>query len=161
MAGTLPATWGDFRPSNFHVPEPQWEGKEFTALTGTITQHALSGINEFSILDNLALSVGARLTHYKVNDTSFGPYFKPYKNSFNEVSKYLGLSYKLSDNYSIYTSYTDIFQPQTSLDAQGQYLDPVIGKNYELGFKGTLFDNGLNFAVAAFETRRDLSLIHI
>ncbi|WOS38520.1 FhuE receptor [Oligella urethralis] len=155
VAGTLPATWGDFRPSNFHVPEPQWEGKEFTALTGTITQHALSGINEFSILDNLALSVGARLTHYKVNDTSFGPYFKPYKNSFNEVSKYLGLSYKLSDNYSIYTSYTDIFQPQTSLDAQGQYLDPVIGKNYELGFKGTLFDNGLNFAVAAFETRRD------
>ncbi|NOL49587.1 TonB-dependent siderophore receptor [Pelistega europaea] len=155
VAGTLPSVWGDFRPSNFHVPEPQWEGRAFTALTGTITQHAISGINEFSLSDRLALTVGARLTRYKVSDTSFGPYFTPYKNSFNQVSKYLGLSYKLTDNFSVYTSYTDIFQPQTAVDANGSYLDPVIGKNYELGFKGTLADGGLSFAVAAFETRRD------
>lgn len=153
--GTLPTVWGDFTQPNFHVPEPQWQNDIFTALRGTTTQHAASGISELSLHDRLNLTLGARLTHYKVADDSYGVYFKPYNNSFNALSKYIGLSYKLNDHYSLYGSYTDIFQPQTAVNASGKYLDPVIGGNYEIGLKGGLRDGRLNFSIAAFETRRD------
>ncbi|WP_338809530.1 TonB-dependent siderophore receptor [Neisseria leonii] len=155
VKNTLPAKWGDFRRPDFPVPEPQWQSETFTALRGTITQHAASGITDLSLHDRLNLTLGARLTNYKVADDSFGPYFRPYRNRFNAVSKYFGLSYKLNDRYSLYGSYTDIFQPQTTVDASGKYLDPVIGGNYEIGLKGGLREGRLNFSVAAFETRRD------
>ena len=155
IAGTLPPYLGDFTQPNFSFPEPEYQPDSFTALRGKKTQHALSAITELSLTDQLSMTAGLRLTRMKMDDTSYGPYFKPYDNSFNQTSKYLGFNYKLTDQYSLYASYTDIFQPQSVLDASGKYLDPVVGKNYEVGFKAGLFGGNLNFAAAVFEVKRD------
>lgn len=155
VPGSLPPTIGDFAQSGFDYPQPEWLPDSFTALRGKRTQHAFSGITELTITDQISLTAGLRWTHLRTNDDSYGPYFKPYDNSFNELSKYFGLNYKITEQYSVYASYTDIFQPQSVMDASGQYLDPIIGKNYEAGFKAAFNDGALNFSLAAFEIRRD------
>lgn len=155
VAGTLPPFLGDFTQPDFTFPEPTFLPDSFTALRGKTTQHAFSALTELFLTDRLSMTAGLRLTRMKFNDTSYGPYFNPYDNSFNEISKYLGFNYKLTEQYSLYASYTDIFQPQSVLDASGKYLDPVVGKNYELGFKAGFFNGDLNFSAAAFEIRRD------
>ena len=155
VPGHLPPVLGDFTQPNFDFPEPPFLPYSFTALKGKRTQHAISGITELTVTDHLSVTAGLRLTHLKTKDTSYGPYFKPYDNSFTEVSKYFGVNYKLTDQYSVYASYTDIFQPQSVMDINQKYLDPIIGENYEVGFKAGLNDGALNFSIAAFETRRD------
>ena len=44
---------------------------------------------------------------------------------------------------SAYASYTDIFLPQSERDANGQQIEPIVGKSYELGLKSELFDGRL------------------
>ncbi|NDW04959.1 TonB-dependent siderophore receptor [Jiella pacifica] len=63
---------------------------------------------------------------------------------------YLGAVVDLSDQISAYASYTEIFQPQTYFDANGDLLDPRQGDQYEVGFKGEFFGGALNGTVAYF-----------
>ncbi|MDF3605795.1 TonB-dependent receptor [Paracoccus sp. DMF-8] len=74
---------------------------------------------------------------------------------FTEVTPFAGLVYDLNDEWSLYASYTDIFNPQNYRDRNGNYLDPVIGKSYEIGAKAELFDGGLNAQVAIFDMEQD------
>jgi outer membrane receptor for ferric coprogen and ferric-rhodotorulic acid len=63
--------------------------------------------------------------------------------------------YDLTPEQSVYASYTDIFQPQSSQDKDGQTLAPVIGKNYEMGWKGEFYQGRLNANAAVFRVERD------
>ncbi|MDD0976611.1 TonB-dependent siderophore receptor [Pseudomonas fontis] len=67
-----------------------------------------------------------------------------------KVSPYAGLVYALNEQWSVYTSYTDVFQPQTSRTSTGSVVEPVTGSNYELGLKGELLDGAVNASVALF-----------
>ena len=68
---------------------------------------------------------------------------------------YAGLLYDLTPEYTVYASYTDIFKPQSNRDSNRNYLDPVIGSNYEVGLKGSLLDERLNLATAVFWSKQD------
>ncbi|MEO6680827.1 MAG: TonB-dependent siderophore receptor, partial [Pseudomonas sp.] len=68
---------------------------------------------------------------------------------------YAGLLYDLTPEYTAYVSYTDIFKPQNNRDANRQYLEPVVGSNYELGLKGSLLEERLNVATAVFWSKQD------
>jgi outer membrane receptor for ferric coprogen and ferric-rhodotorulic acid len=46
----------------------------------------------------------------------------------------------------LYTSYSDIFQPQTAKDRTGSVLKPVVDANYEASIKGEFFNKRLNAA---------------
>lgn len=72
------------------------------------------------------------------------------KQSDSHFTPYAGLLLDLSPQWTTYLSYADIFQPQTSVNAAGQTLKPILGKNYELGLKGELLDGRLNTAFAVF-----------
>ena len=67
-----------------------------------------------------------------------------------EVTPFLGAIYALNPQWSVYTSYTDVFQPQSERDASGSVLKPVIGSNYEIGLKGELLDGRVNTSLALF-----------
>lgn len=67
-----------------------------------------------------------------------------------QLTKYAGLIYDLDEHHSVYVSYTDIFQPQEAYDASMSLLEPILGKNYEVGLKGEYFDGALNASVAVF-----------
>lgn len=63
---------------------------------------------------------------------------------------YAGLVYALDDRWSLYTSYTEVFEPQSGRTAAGSTLKPVTGTNYEAGIKGELIDSKVNVSLAVF-----------
>ena len=71
------------------------------------------------------------------------------------VTPYAGLVYDLDDTYSVYTSYTSIYQPQMSKDAQRKILDPVQGDSYEAGIKAEYVGGRLNASFAVFRIEQD------
>ena len=126
----------------------------FSSYTGTpnkIKQTAAYLVGKFSLMEDLKLIAGARLTNWKytedggVNDREFD----------NELTPYVGLVYDLNENHSIYTSYTSIFKPDDKKDRSGNYLDPLEGKNYEAGIKGEYFDGKLNASLSVFRIEQD------
>jgi outer membrane receptor for ferric coprogen and ferric-rhodotorulic acid len=48
---------------------------------------------------------------------------------------YAGVVYDLDKQHSVYASWTEIFQPQASTDANAQPLKPISGTNYEAGVR--------------------------
>ncbi len=63
---------------------------------------------------------------------------------------YAGAVYALNDNWSLYSSYSTVFEPQTARTVQGDLIKPVQGRNYEAGIKGEMADGRLNMALAVF-----------
>lgn len=63
---------------------------------------------------------------------------------------YAGAVFALNDQWSAYTSYSTVFEPQTARTVQGGLLSPVQGRNYEAGIKGELAEGRLNMALAVF-----------
>lgn len=66
------------------------------------------------------------------------------------LTRYAGLIYTLDRHHSLYTSFTDIFQPQGVLDVNEQPIEAMLGKNLELGIKGEYFGGALNASAAVF-----------
>lgn len=110
--------------------------------------------------DQLHLILGARGTNYSYNYYSkvIGSTREPVNYHIGEtgvVTPYAGLVYDLTPEQSVYVSYTDIFKPQSARDIEGKVLDPVLGKNYEMGWKGEFFDSRLNASAAVYWIERD------
>jgi outer membrane receptor for ferric coprogen and ferric-rhodotorulic acid len=107
------------------------------------------------LLDPLKLITGARYATWKVD--SFYLYDTPNlsRYDYNKTIPYAGLVYDISENFSLFASYTSIFKPQNNRDINGHYLDPVDGESFELGVKGEHFDGRLNTSLTVFETRQN------
>lgn len=125
-----------------------------TTLVSTYWQHidieqkSTYVTGRFSLADPLHLILGSRLDWYDYDaGSNYGSV--DYKVT-RHVTKYAGLIYDLNDTHSVYVSYTDIFKPQNYLNASGGLLDPVVGKNYEVGIKGEYFNGALNGSIALF-----------
>lgn len=144
---------GDFNNWNGSVAEPAWNPWSYYQ-NDTTKQDALYGVARFSLTDPLKLMLGARISNYE--KTGNGIYSAPYalKND-REVTPYAGLIYDMNDTYSLYASYTDIFQPQNAADISGKYLDPIVGKSAEAGVKGEFFGGRLNASLALFQIKQD------
>lgn len=114
----------------------------------------------FNVTDNLHLILGARASNYRF-DYSLGIIDSPIApNTYamkerGVVTPYAGVVYDLTPEQSIYASYTDIFKPQSNVDITGKPLDPEVGKNYEMGWKGEFFEGRLNASLAAYVVQRD------
>jgi len=73
----------------------------------------------------------------------------------DQWTPYAGVLYDLTEQYTVYASYADIFNPQTVRDVDEQYLEPIVGKVYEVGLKGGLLDDRLNLSTAVFRSKQD------
>ncbi|QLF93341.1 TonB-dependent siderophore receptor [Pseudomonas sp. ABC1] len=117
-----------------------------------MTQEGLYATGRFTLNDQLKLIVGTRLDWYDYQ------YLYNWKGDISiteaketrHLTRYAGLLYDLDQNHTLYTSYTDIFQPQSNRNTSGQLIDPIEGKNYEVGIKGEYFDGALNASIAIF-----------
>lgn len=72
----------------------------------------------------------------------------------DQVSPYVGAVYELTPNISAYASYTDIFNPQSETDYDGQKLPAAHGKAYEAGLKSEWLDHRLYVTGAIFRSRQ-------
>lgn len=119
-----------------------------------ITQKGLYSRWSINLTEPLKLIVGARTSWYDYSYAAeffdHSGYSESTTRSTGKVSPYAGLVYALDKQWSVYASYTDVFQPQTARTASGSVVEPIVGTNYELGLKGELFDGALNTSVALF-----------
>lgn len=111
--------------------------------------------------DDLSLILGTRVSTFKYDNDE--DYFatssqQDVRTGYKEhgvVTPYAGIVYDLDDSYSVYASYTSIYQPQINKDISGSTLPPVEGDSYEVGLKAAYLDNRLNATLALFRIEED------
>jgi outer membrane receptor for ferric coprogen and ferric-rhodotorulic acid len=108
------------------------------------TQYAAYGSAKVSLADQLTAIIGLRYSDWESDDRHF-----------TENTPLVGLIYDVSDSISAYASYTSIFNPQSAKDRSGDYLDPVQGRNKEIGLKGSWADERLNASFSWYNTYQD------
>jgi outer membrane receptor for ferric coprogen and ferric-rhodotorulic acid len=115
------------------------------------TQRGVYGAARLNLADPLKLILGARLDWYEVKGEGTTLSYNYAHKVNRNLTRYAGLIYDLDARHSLYASYTDIFKPQTYItDTSGDALDPIVGKNYEVGIKGEYFGGTLNASAALF-----------
>jgi len=105
----------------------------------------------FKPTDALSLILGSRITSWERLQSSV----KDARYENGKVTPYAGLVYDFNKNWSGYVSYTDIFKPQNNKTASGDYIDPLLGKSYEIGAKAEFFDKRLNLGMALYKIEQD------
>lgn len=157
----LPQRQTIYQP-NHHFPEPAddtfWPNMyRGGTVKETATQYGTYATLRLRLAEPLLLVVGSRVSWFEnrrqSNNLAWGEWSvqDARTKETGEVTPFAALIYDLNDNLSIYTSYADIFQPQSSYaTVSGAALKPKIGENYELGIKGEWFDGRLNSSLALF-----------
>lgn len=149
------------------IAQPNWQNSATlmndVRYKNKIEQQAVALGGRFNIFDRLHVLAGGRYTDFKSGgDYQYFTYdHKPdheYKKNA-EITKekfipYLGLTYDITPQITAYTSHTEIFKPQSSLNKEGKVLDPILGTNQELGIKGSFYDQRLNLAAALFQVEQ-------
>jgi len=143
----------NFDPNS--VPRPAWQSPEYydpdnyTAQTGIFGQIALQAT------DALTVILAARVNWWRFRmlsyDVAAGETYDDFDLKMNgEISPLVGLTWRISDAWSLYGSYTDYLTPQSAVDINRRVLDPMTAANAELGVKGELFDKRLVASFAVF-----------
>lgn len=112
----------------------------------------------FNLADPLNLVIGGRFGWYTQDVTGWYSTNQVWRRSLDESAKftpYLGLVYDIDKNHSIYASGTQIYQPQSAMDVNGNTLDPLAGTNLEVGIKGEYFGGQLNTSAALFRIKQN------
>lgn len=128
-------------------PEPGWSPTR-TLDQGKVTQRGYYGAARFSLSDAMNLIVGGRYSTWRDSNVD-------YLREDHKFIPYAGLTYDLGSSTTAYASYTSIFNPQDARDRSGRYLDPIVGKNFELGVKNSLYGGKLNTSLALFRIQQE------
>jgi outer membrane receptor for ferric coprogen and ferric-rhodotorulic acid len=144
---------GDFNAWDGSYQQPTWSDDRTTGEDYETTQTGFYGASRLNVSDDLKLVVGGRLAEWKQEGMSYGADID-YGDS-GVFIPYAGALYDLTENHTVYASYTEIFQPQNSIDRNGDYLDPLTGKSYEAGVKSTFFDDALHTTASVFLIQQD------
>ncbi|MFX4267254.1 TonB-dependent siderophore receptor [Aliarcobacter butzleri] len=157
-AYNTPSIAGSFNSNidNFYTykgtSEPKW-GKSSQVVDTNTKQTAGYLVGRISLTDSLKFIGGSRITNWERDAFNYGE--KQNYEHNNILTPYAGLVYNINDNYTIFTSYTDIFNPQSERDKNGKYLNPIEGKNYEAGIKAAFFEDKLNASFSVFRIEQD------
>jgi outer membrane receptor for ferric coprogen and ferric-rhodotorulic acid len=157
----LPRRQGIYQPDH-HFPEPAnstfWPNMyRGGTVKETATQYGAYTTLRLRLAEPLMFIVGSRVSWYEnrrqSNNLAWGEWAlqDARTRETGEVTPFAALIYDLNEHLSVYASYADIFQPQSSYATlDGAALKPKIGDNYELGIKGEWFDGRLNSSLALF-----------
>jgi outer membrane receptor for ferric coprogen and ferric-rhodotorulic acid len=111
------------------------------------------------VTDEFAAILGGRITKWDTKDYDLDGNGASTTNSAFEIdhefTPYVGLTYDFPAGFTAYASYTKIFEPQTFLGVNDNYLDPLDGYNLEAGIKARFANNRATFTAAVFQTGQD------
>lgn len=155
--------------NNWYIPNIyDWDGampepvvSRSGAWTRTHTrEYGFFAGTRLNIIDPLNVILGMRLSDYKTyrdNYNTSGTFtgVSGELRNKNEITPYFGVTYDFLPNLTGYASYTRLFQPQGYKDKDDNYLDPITGENRELGLKGSLLEEKVQFSVSAFQTKQN------
>lgn len=132
-------------------PQPQFDdhfdGSSYEDVRKTVYAAA-----RFAVADKVKLLTGFNTTKADSTGLSYG---SSKQKSASKTSPYVGLVYDVAPQLSLYTSYTEIFSPQSEQDGNGVALDPIMGSSAEAGFKSDLLGGKASFTGAIFRARQD------
>ncbi|MEG1767635.1 MAG: TonB-dependent siderophore receptor [Comamonas sp.] len=143
-SGSTPINVYTFNPAALG-PVPA--GRAGTSAHTKTSNFGAYGVARWSLTDALKLITGVRVSDYERRNVVTGA-VAPRESGV--VTPYAGLIYDIDSQYSAYVSYSDIFTAQSNRSQDGNVLDPIVGKNYELGVKGELLNKRLNVSAAVF-----------
>ncbi len=113
-----------------------------------IRQKGIYGTWRVKPIQSLALIGGGRVGWFDYSYSGDGD--TTTSTTSGRFIPYAGIVYSLTDNWSVYGSYTTVFEPQTQRTVSGSLLKPIEGNNYEVGVKGELADGRVNALLALF-----------
>ncbi|WP_429951818.1 TonB-dependent siderophore receptor [Comamonas sediminis] len=138
-----------------HRPEPSLAsllaagGRQWKSAYD-VRQKGIYGSLRTRLTEPLTAIVGARSSWYDSLYTNALNDERQLTTTSGEITPYAGLVYALTPEWSLYGSYTSVFEPQSERTVDGKVLDPITGTNYELGIKGELMNGKLNTSLALF-----------
>ncbi|HEU5135012.1 MAG TPA: TonB-dependent siderophore receptor [Steroidobacteraceae bacterium] len=153
--GDLPAV-GNFFEWDGTYPLPDFDATGYLLTDIDSRQNGFYVAGRFVLADRLKAIAGARYSTWETDH--FYLYDSPdvtFHDEYEKVIPYAGLIFDISEHYSAFASFTEIFKPQLTRDADNRYLDPIDGNSLEFGIKGEHFDERLNTALTLFETKQD------
>lgn len=135
------------------LSEPDWDYTR--RYQYNVYQRGLYATTRLSLTDDWKLILGSRYSSftydaYFTNLTTGAMTAHSNYKVKGKAIPYGGLLWDFAKDYTWYLSYTEIYKPQSTRDASGNFLPPVIGSNYETGIKGEFLNGGLNASVALF-----------
>lgn len=104
----------------------------------------------FRPLEGLSLIAGGRVGHHKIESGDGKTLHKASKTKF---TSYAGAVYDIDGSNSLYASASQLYTPQTNLDADGNLLEPRQGNQFEIGYKGSHMDDRLNTRVSFYRMK--------
>ncbi|HFC5893864.1 TPA: TonB-dependent siderophore receptor [Neisseria lactamica] len=125
-------------------------GYKHTLDTGNLDKSGVYGKSVFHPADGLSLIGGGRLGHYKIES---GDGKTLHKASRTKFTGYAGAVYDIDGSNSLYASFSQLYTPQTDLDADGKLLKPRQGNQFEVGYKGSYMDDRLNTRVSFYRLK--------
>lgn len=137
---------------NRQFPRPDFDKANVTFADFTDRKTTAFIATRLNVTDAFKVIAGMNYTRATSAGVQYG---YPHSYKRNKLSPYLGLVYDLNKNYSVFASYTGIFNPQFRYDVQGQLLPAIEGRNYELGLKGGSDDGRVNGSVALFRAEQN------
>nr|WP_255016256.1 TonB-dependent receptor [Psychrobacter sp. PraFG1]UTT87633.1 TonB-dependent receptor [Psychrobacter sp. PraFG1] len=118
-----------------------------------ILKKSLFASGRFQLTDPLALVLGTRVTDYDSEGFDSGVDIDVSHD--DKWVPYIGATYDINDNHTVFASYTSIFDPQIERDVNNNLLDPVDGDNYELGIKSSNVAGTLQGQFSVFRIKQD------
>lgn len=142
--------------------KPDWDADTAKSRggNGSYRTHAFGLGARINPTDKLHVIVGGRYTNWHRNlywdrnlkDSSEGTYYALKRNRF---IPYAGITYDITPKQSVYAAYTSIFKQTMNRDYNDNLLPPIMGRNYEIGWKGEWNEGRLNTSVALYRTDKD------
>ncbi|QYK00672.1 TonB-dependent siderophore receptor [Shewanella psychrotolerans] len=133
--------------------EPVWSADANRQLNMDTEQKGFYAATRLTITDAFKVIAGGRISSWNRDGVSYGT-----DTNFGDDGvfvPYIGALYDINESHRVYASYTEIFNPQNNIDINGDYLDPLEGKAYEVGVKSSYLDDRLHTTVALFQIDQD------
>lgn len=125
-------------------------GYKHTVAIENLDEFGVYGKSVFHPVDGLSLIAGGRVGHHKIESGDGKTLHKAGKTKF---TGYAGAVYDMDGSNSLYASASQLYTPQTNLDADGKLLKPRQGNQFEIGYKGSYMDDRLNTRVSLYRLK--------
>lgn len=139
---------------DYDFPEPEW-GDHYTYYKSRQNLRYLSAAAKLSVSDPLNVIVGARYNWLDVNSYAEPDYTTSTRKSFENFTPYLGITYDVTPDVTVYASYSEIFDTQDQRQVDGSLVGPKTGNTSEIGVKADVFDDRATASAAIYYSEMD------
>ncbi|PWC35918.1 TonB-dependent siderophore receptor [Azospirillum sp. TSO35-2] len=153
--GSWSATQNIFSP-DASVAEPAW--RDWQRDNTTVTDSwGTYGVLRLRLAEPLRLIAGGRMNWWQTKvDTDIPAGTADSSASVRgKVTPYAGLVYDVNSTYALYTSVSQVYEPQSYVDAAGKVLEPLKGRQYEAGIKADYLGGRLHATASVFHIEEE------